>query len=102
MRSFDLILHDETHVRLSDAGMDLGRITFVDVKATRKPLKNPPSGFFFGATENEFSLASTLGDRFKFCFTCLNDTGLGFTLLTLGELLERVQNKRTQYQISLR
>lgn len=51
----------------------LDEILFVELKTTKKYLPDNPKGFFFGATENEFNFGKLLGNRFRFCFVCLNE-----------------------------
>ena len=51
----------------------LDEILFIELKTTKKYLPENPKGFFFGATENEFNFGKLLGDRFRFCFVCLNE-----------------------------
>jgi len=101
-RAFDLIrvpghINSEPEITVDD----VGAITLVELKTTRKCLPEMPKGFFFGATENEFELARRLGDRFVFCFVCLHEESPGFCLLTLAELETLIRTKRTQYQINL-
>jgi hypothetical protein len=101
-RAFDL-------VRVEDAGgveggmlvADPETIVLVELKTTRKRLADLPRGFFFGATENEFALARSLGDRFRFCFVCLHPDTPGYVEVTAAELELLIRNRRTQYQINL-
>ena len=68
-RAFDLILIPG-HSNIEEV-IDLketDQITLIELKTTKKKLENNPSGFFFGATQNEFDLAESLGDKYKFCF----------------------------------
>jgi hypothetical protein len=79
----------------------LDEILFVELKTTKKFLPDNPKGFFFGATENEFNFGKLLGDRFRFCFVCLNEKSPSYALLTLEELEKIIRNRRIQYQINL-
>ena len=79
----------------------LDEILFVELKTTKKYLPDNPKGFFFGATENEFNFGKMLGDRFRFCFVCLNEKSPSYALLTLEELEKIIRNRRIQYQINL-
>lgn len=79
----------------------LKEIHLIELKTTKKYLPENPTGFFFGATKNEFDFAMLLGDRFRFCFVCLNPKSQSFKLLTLTELERSIKNKRIQYQINL-
>jgi hypothetical protein len=79
----------------------LDEILFIELKTTKKYLPENPKGFFFGATENEFNFGKLLGDRFRFCFVCLNEKSPSYALLTIEELEKKIRNKRIQYQINL-
>lgn len=108
-QTFDLVMGDEPLADLADDNLvDLApRLRLVEMKATRKRvLDHALAGFFFGATEREYDLARTLGDRYLFAFVVLNgDNVYGrpfFVLLTHDELEARTQSKRVQYQVNLR
>tara|TARA_R110000868_G_scaffold411104_1_gene701817 strand:- start:1800 stop:2270 length:471 start_codon:yes stop_codon:yes gene_type:complete len=79
----------------------LDEILFIELKTTKKYLPENPKGFFFGATENEFNFGKLLGDRFRFCFVCLNEKSPSYVLLTIEELERIIRNRRIQYQINL-
>ena len=79
----------------------LEEILFVELKTTKKFLPENPKGFFFGATENEFNFGKLLGDKFRFCFVCLNEKSPSYVLLKIEELEKIIRNKRIQYQINL-
>jgi hypothetical protein len=79
----------------------LDEILFIELKTTKKYLPENPKGFFFGATENEFNFGKLLGDRFRFCFVCLNEKSLSYSMLTIEELEKIIRNKRVQFQINL-
>lgn len=101
-RAFDMVLVEgevatESELRVAD----VDKITLVELKTTRKRLPDMPRGFFFGATQNEFDLAEALGERFRFCFVCLDPSTLGHRMLTLVELQQLIKTQRTQYQINL-
>ena len=101
-RAFDLILIPG-HTNL-DQVIKLKKvedIVLIELKTTKKKLVNLPTGFFFGATESEFSLAKQLGKQYKFCFVSLHNESKSFVLLTLEELNKVIKNKRIQYQINL-
>ncbi|WP_053217019.1 DUF3883 domain-containing protein [Virgibacillus senegalensis] len=59
------------------------QVTLIEVKTTKKKVYNNPSGFFLGATENEFKLAELLGDQYKFCFLCLHPDCTSYKFLSL-------------------
>jgi hypothetical protein len=102
VRAFDLILIPG-HSNLEKV-IQLNKvedIILVELKTTKKKLVNLPRGFFFGATESEFSLARQLGNQFKFCFVSLHSESKGFVLLSLEELNKIIKTKRIQYQINL-
>jgi hypothetical protein len=103
-RAFDLIyienyIHKICNEAVINANID--DILLIELKSTKKYLPNNPTGFFFGATENEFTFAKKLGDRFRFCFVCLHPDSLSQKLITLQELESRIKTRRIQYQINL-
>jgi hypothetical protein len=101
-RSFDLIkLNSKVEIKDELIITNKDDITLIELKTTQKKLDNFPSGFFFGATENELTLARRLGTRYKFCFVSLHKQSNQFILLTLEQLEKRIKNKRVQYQIKL-
>ena len=82
-------------------------IKLVEMKSTRKPIRNAGlSGFFFGATEREYSMAKELGSKYLFAFIVLNDAndyGAPFAvLLPLEDVELRTRAKRVQYQVNFR
>lgn len=79
----------------------LNEILFIELKTTKKYLPENPKGFFFGATENEFNFGKLLGNRFRFCFVCLNEKSPSYAMLTIEELENIIRNKRIQFQINL-
>lgn len=79
----------------------IDEILFVELKTTKKYLPDNPKGFFFGATENEFNFGKLLGNRFRFCFVCLNERSPSYSMLTVEELEGIIRNKRIQFQINL-
>lgn len=79
----------------------LDEILFIELKTTKKFLPENPKGFFFGATENEFNFGKLLGERFRFCFVCLNKNSPSYVMLTIQELEKIIKNKRIQFQINL-
>lgn len=103
-RSFDMI-----HIpRLSAAELSLeaiethiDEVTLVELKCTQTYLPENPKGFFFGATQNEFDFGERLGDKFRFCFVCLNPGSLSHKSLSIPELEAIMRTKRIQYQINL-
>lgn len=101
-RAFDLILiPGHTNLDQIITLQNVENIILIELKTTKKKLLNNPKGFFFGATESEFKLASQLGDNYKFCFVSLHHESKGYTLLTLDELNLIIKTKRIQFQINL-
>ena len=103
-RSFDMV-----HIRrlageqisLEAIETHIDEITLVELKCTRALLPNNPKGFFFGATQNEFDFGERLGDKFRFCFVCLNAESLSHALLSVPDLEQIIRTRRIQYQINL-
>jgi hypothetical protein len=82
-------------------------LRLLEMKTTKKPIKNASlNGFFFGATEREYELATHLGDRYQFAFVVLNennDYGQFFAvLLPLREVARRTRARRVQYQVNFK
>jgi hypothetical protein len=104
LQSFDLIYISKlagSKFQADTLETSLDEILFIELKTTKKFLPENPKGFFFGATENEFKFAKLLGDKFRFCFVCLNEKSLSHSVLTLDELESIIKAKRIQYQINL-
>lgn len=101
-RTFDMfMLPGQTNHQAEAVIEDGADITLIELKTTQKYLPELPTGFFFGATQNEFDVAELLGERYKFCFVSLHKDSRGFVLLTGQNLEKIIQTKRTQYQINL-
>ncbi len=101
-RAFDLIMikgHDNKSQNIEIANLE--DVTLIELKTTKKKLPQLPKGFFFGATESEFQLASLLKNKYKFCFVSIHKESLNYKLLTLDELEKIIKTKRIQYQINL-
>lgn len=103
-RSFDMIRIP----RLAGAVLSLetiethiDEVTLIELKCTRAFLPNNPKGFFFGATQNEFDFGERLGNKFRFCFVCLNPESLSYALMSFPELQQIIRTKRVQFQINL-
>jgi hypothetical protein len=108
-QTFDAVMLPDSIPPLTpdNASAFVDRLRLVEMKTTRKPIKNKAlAGFFFGATEREYAMAKALGDRFLFAFVVLNaanDYGMPFAvLLTADEVEERTASKRVQYQVNFR
>ena len=102
IRAFDLI-QVEGHINSEERFIlnPHDKITLIEIKSTKKKLENNPYGFFFGATENEFSIANKLGENYKFCFVCLHPDTKSYAILSVSEVEDITRNKRIQYQINL-
>jgi hypothetical protein len=107
-QSFDAIMLPQPTEPIDGSSLPrfLDQIILVEMKTTKKPIKDASlAGFFFGATQREYDLAAKLGGRFRFAFVVLNSAniyGKPFAvLLTLQELEHRTRSKRIQYQVNL-
>ena len=103
-RSFDMVRIPRlagTQLSLETIETHIDEVTLIELKCTRSFLPNNPKGFFFGATQNEFDFGERLGDKFRFCFVCLNADSLSHTLLSVRELEQIIRTRRIQYQINL-
>ena len=98
-RAFDLIMWRTEPKPFAEATRD--DMVLVELKTSKKFLPGNPAGFFFGATENEFALARTLGESYCFCFVSLHEGSRSISTMTLAELEALIKTKRTQYQINL-
>ena len=108
-RSFDCVFTEKPIEKLTpeNVGHYLPDLRLIEMKSTKKPIHDLSlSGFFFGATANEYDFAERLGDRFLFAFVILsndNEYERPFAvLLTLSQLESRTKTKRVQYQVNLR
>jgi hypothetical protein len=108
-QTFDAVMTPEPAepITLDNVDSQMSRLRLVEMKSTRKPIRNAKlNGFFFGATEREYTMAHALGDRYLFAFTVLNsdnDYGRPFVvLLTLEQVEQRTSAKRLQYQVNVR
>lgn len=108
-QSFDLVMTvvPVAPLTIENVGQFIEEMTLVELKTTKKAIKNDRlGGFFYGATENEYQLAALLGDRFVFAFVVINhanEYGSPFAVLrTLKQVEAQTQSRRTQFQVSLR
>ena len=108
-QTFDAVMLPRPGPLLTADNIDgfFGELTLVEMKTTRKPIKDAAlNGFFFGATERERAMARALGDRYRFAFVVLsqkNSFGKPFAvLLPLEEVERRTREWRVQYQVSFR
>lgn len=108
-QTFDLVMTDVSMQPITalNAQEHINRITLIEVKATRKPIRSCAlSGFFFGSTERQYLLAAALGARYRYAFVVMNDMNdygqQFFCLLSSQDVLERTQAKRTQFQVNFK
>ena len=108
-KTFDLIMTSTACDPVTEANVEalLNDIRVVEVKTTRKPIRNKAlNNFFFGSTERQYQLARALGDRHRYAFAVLNsDNDYGrpfFVLLTLEQVEKKTRTKRLQYQVNFR
>ncbi len=103
-RSFDMVLIPRlANAEFSPEAIEthIDEVTLIELKCTRAFLPNNPKGFFFGATQNEFDFGERLGEKFRFCFVCLNPESLSYAMLSVPELEKIIRTRRIQYQINL-
>ena len=108
-KTFDLILTSIPRDDITESNLAtlLDDIRVVEVKTTRKPIRNRAlNNFFFGSTDRQYLLARALGDRHRYAFAVLNsDNDYGrpfFVLLTLEQVEKKTRTKRLQYQVNFR
>jgi hypothetical protein len=109
IQTFDAVMTPEPMPPISSENVDglFPELRLIEMKTTRKPIRNESLlGFFFGATEREYDMARTLGDRYLFAFIVLNDVNdyrkPFAVLLPLDEVERRTQKRRIQYQVNFR
>ena len=108
-QTFDLVLAPPgaKPLKVNNVEEHIGNLLLVEVKATKKAIRNTAlNGFFFGTTDRQYKLARAAGGRYCYAFVVLNrenDYGRPFyVLLSLEEVERRTQLKRLQYQVSFR
>lgn len=108
-QTFDAVMTPTPRPPLTASTMEgfFDELTLVEMKTTRKPIHDAAlNGFFFGATEREKAMATTLGERYLFAFVVLNsDNSFGrpfAVLLPLDEVQRRTRPWRVQYQVNFR
>lgn len=103
-KAFDLVYIEDLAVQIVTpeiVEVYIDKIILVELKTTKKYLPESPKGFFFGATENEFNFGKLLGDKFRFCFVCLNERSPSHKMLTVDDLEPLIRTRRIQFQINL-
>lgn len=108
-QTFDLIMTSAAREPVTEENVAalIDDIRVVEVKATRKPIRNTAlNGFFFGSTDRQYLLSRALGDRHRYAFVVMsseNDYGRPFfVLLTLEQVEAKTRSKRLQYQVNFR
>ena len=109
IQTFDAVMSSSPIEAITESNIEhlLPSLTLVEMKTTRKPIKDESlNGFFFGATEREYDMARALGNRYAFAFIVLNSNnvhGRPFAvLLTLDQVKERTRQERIQYQVNFK
>jgi hypothetical protein len=109
IQTFDVLMTPEPASPITAESIDgyFSSVRLIEMKTTKKAIQNDLlHGFFFGATEREYEMARTLGERYLFAFVVLNSAneyGRPFAvLLTLDEVKRRTQSRRIQYQVNFR
>jgi hypothetical protein len=108
-QTFDLVMTPAPLPPITPETVDeaFPTMTLVEMKTTKGAVADQAlNGFFFGATQREYTMAEQLGSRYCFAFVVLNDTnifGKPFAvLLTLEEVEQRTRARRVQYQVNFR
>ena len=109
VQTFDLVMTPQPREPVTLANIDrlFPELTLVEMKVTKKPIRNQAlNGFFFGATERKRAMATALGKKYLFAFVVLaaeNEYRRPFAvLLPLDELERRTRPWRVQYQVNFR
>jgi hypothetical protein len=97
-RSFDLVRIKASNF---DSISSTDDFELVEVKVTKKYLKDFPKNFFFGMTQNEDLLLKELDGIFTLCLVSIHETKPCHIFLTHKDLELLIKNKRIQYQINL-
>lgn len=103
-KAFDLVyIEDLAELAITPEIVEahIDKIILVELKTTKKYLPESPKGFFFGATENEFNFGKLLGEKFRFCFVCLNERSPSYKMLTVDQLEPLIRTRRIQFQVNL-
>lgn len=108
-QTFDLVMTSTAVEPITEDNVEalIEDIRVVEVKATRKPIRNTAlNGFFFGSTERQYVLARALGDKHRYAFVVMNTENdyerPFFVLLTLADVEAKTRSKRIQYQVNFR
>jgi hypothetical protein len=108
-QTFDLVMTPAVVPPITPETVDdhFPTLTLIEMKTTKGAVTDQAlRGFFFGATQREYTMAEELGSRYCFAFVVLNETnvfGKPFAvLLTLEEVEQRTRARRVQYQVNFR
>ena len=108
-QTFDLVMTPTVAAPITPETVDehFPTLTLVEMKTTKGTVTDQAlRGFFFGATQREYTMAQELGSRYCFAFVVLNETnvfGKPFAvLLNLDEVEQRTQTRRVQYQVNFK
>jgi hypothetical protein len=109
IQTFDAVMTEKPSAPINIANIEphFPDLKLVEMKTTRKPIQDDELlGFFFGATEREYEMARTLGNRYLFAFVVLSTENRYrrpfAALLTLDEVHRRTLSRRVQYQVNFR
>jgi hypothetical protein len=109
IRTFDAVMTPEPVEAITAENVEhyFDDLRLVEMKTTRDTIPDASlRGFFFGATEREYTMARALGDKYLFAFVVLNELnvyGRPFAvLLTLDEVEAKTASRRVQYQVNFR
>jgi hypothetical protein len=108
-QTFDLVMTPTVVPPITPESVDehFPTLTLVEMKTTKGAVQDQAlNGFFFGATQREYTMAEELGSRYCFAFVVLNETNIFSkpfaVLLNLEEVEQRTRARRVQYQVNFR
>jgi hypothetical protein len=105
-QTFDLVMTPTVVPPITPATVDehFSTLTLVEMKTTKGAVRDQSlNGFFFGATQREYTMAEQLGSRYCFAFVVLNETNVfEKPFAVLLNLEERTRARRVQYQVNFR
>ena len=97
----------EEALSLSSLPQSMSGLTLIEMKTTAKPIKNTSlSGFFFGSSETQYTLATVAQHRLMWAFVVMNDdNNYGrpfFALLTTYDVQRATRSRRIQFQVNFK
>jgi hypothetical protein len=97
----------EEALSLSSLPQAMSGLTLIEMKTTAKPIKNTSlSGFFFGSSETQYTLATVAQHRLMWAFVVMNDDNdYGrpfFTLLSTDDVQRATRSRRIQFQVNFK